>query len=136
MRVSKQEFQSLSSTDEEQELRELSERMGHLCVRESKADVKRTKENPKGDEREEQRQKERKNLERGAAKQNVRLQEMESGEVFGHESSRYSESSQPDWKLKGEQKRVSALTESSANCLSHKERDPKSQPEEKQVTLC
>ncbi|XP_037530386.1 uncharacterized protein LOC119407636 [Nematolebias whitei] len=139
MRVAKQqEFQSLSSVEEEQELRELSEKMGHLCVRENKVDVKRTKENPKGEEREEQRQRERKNFERGAVKPNVRLQEMEGGEVFSHEPSRYTESSQPDWKLRREQKRVSAPTESSANCPSYKgpERDPTGQPEEKQVTLC
>lgn len=138
MRVAKQEFQSLGSADEEQELRELSERMGHLCVQENKVDVKRTKENPKGEEREEQRQKERKNFERGAVKPNVWLQEKEGGEVFSHEPSRYRESSQPDWKLRSEQKRVSAPAESSANCLSCKgpERDPAGQPDEKQVTLC
>ncbi|XP_024865238.1 uncharacterized protein LOC108242277 isoform X2 [Kryptolebias marmoratus] len=137
VRVARQEFQSSSSGDEEQELRELSERMGHLHVREDKAEAKRTK-------REEGARGERRQKERGAVKPNLKTQEMEMNEVVGHDPGRYAKSSQPDWMLGSEQSQPSVLTESSADCLSCRGvqegkgsgRDPKGQAEEKQVTLC
>lgn len=120
----------MSSSNEEQELRELSERMGHLHGRENPVGAKRTKENPKGEgsTREEPRQKERKSLERGAA----------TGDVVGLDPSRNTKFSQPEWK------HPSAPSESSENCVSCQdlqegtapERGQKGRAEDRFITLC
>lgn len=138
--MAKPESESLSSTDEEQDLRELSERMGHLHVRENRVGAKRTKEPPKGDKntREEPRQKERKGFERGGARPSLKTQETETGDVVSQDPSRKTNFSQPEWK------RPSVASESSETCLPCEdlqeakapERGEKGRAEDSFITLC
>ncbi|KAG7999850.1 hypothetical protein GBF38_001908 [Nibea albiflora] len=84
---------SLSSTDEEQELRELAERMGQLHVQETKV------ENKSGEEStiKERRKKERKvSTEGEAEEQNLRRPVMETGPALSCAASRCTRSSQYD----------------------------------------
>ncbi|XP_026164497.1 uncharacterized protein LOC113131454 isoform X2 [Mastacembelus armatus] len=91
----KVELSSLSSLEEQQELKELSERMGQLCMQETKEEVKRKEENKKEEKANEE--KERKvSTEREAEEQNLRKPVMETGSVVSHGANRCAKSFQHD----------------------------------------
>lgn len=107
---------SQSSTEEEQELRELAERMGQLHVHETKEEVKRG---------EAQANKERRKKEREAEERNLKRPVMETGAGPGlsHAASRRTRPSQSDPAMMKEQKQPGArhsppLTVSAADCRS------------------
>ncbi|XP_026210549.1 uncharacterized protein LOC113158681 [Anabas testudineus] len=97
--LAKAEPSSLSSVDEEQELRELAQRMGQLHVHEFKEEAKRKEEHKKGGENtnKERRLKWRKpRTEEDPEQQNFRKPVMETGGELSHDAGRHSRSSQSD----------------------------------------
>ncbi|XP_035519995.1 DNA ligase 1-like [Morone saxatilis] len=120
------EHTSLSSTEEERDLRELAERMGQLHVQEPKEEVKRKEENKREEEStsKERRKKERKTSSEGEAKeQNLRRPVMETGPVLSCAAGRCTRSSQSDPAVMKEQRQPavcqpSLLSISTADCQS------------------
>ncbi|XP_039994828.1 uncharacterized protein LOC120796267 isoform X2 [Xiphias gladius] len=123
-RLAKPELPSLSSLDEEQELRELAVRMGQ----EIKDEVKTKGENKRGEENtnKERRKKEKKASTEGEVEEKIpRKPVMETGPAFSHDTSRCDISSQPYPAVMKEQKQPtlchpSPLTVSAADCQSCK----------------
>lgn len=120
------EIPSLSSMDEEQELRKLAERMGQLHVHETKEEVKRKEENKR---REKNTNKERKKKEGKAStegeaeEQNLKKPVMETGPALSHAASRCTRSYHFDPAVMKEQKQPivcqpSLQTVSTADCQS------------------
>ncbi|XP_073338181.1 uncharacterized protein [Pagrus major] len=109
---------SMSSMDEEQELRELAEKMGQLHVHEAKMETKRKEEKERGEEsrNKERRKKERKaSTEREGEEQNLRRPVIETGPARSHAARRCNRSSQSDPAVMKEQKKPSPLTVSTAD---------------------
>lgn len=103
----KAEPPSLSSVDEEQELRELAQRMGQLQVHETREEVKRKEEHKKGGENanKEKSKKWRKPRTEGEPEeQNLRKPVMETGAALSRDANRRSTSSQYDHAVVKEQK--------------------------------
>uniref|UniRef100_UPI0037E8818D triadin n=1 Tax=Semicossyphus pulcher TaxID=241346 RepID=UPI0037E8818D len=125
-KLANQGLSSLSSTDEEQELRELEERMGQLHVQETKEEVRKKQDDKRGEEstNKERRKKERKASTEGKAEeQNLRKPVMETGPAQSHAASRCTKSSQSNPAVMKEQKQPavchpSVLTVSTADCWS------------------
>ncbi|XP_010750129.2 uncharacterized protein LOC104935915 [Larimichthys crocea] len=124
---------SLSSTDEEQELRELAERMGQLHVQETKAENKRGEESTI----KERRKKERKVSTQGEAEeQNLRRPVMETGPALSCAASRCTRSSQCDPTVMKEPKPVChppPQTEGGGAVQQEGERAEKGRAEEEQL---
>ncbi|XP_040906641.1 uncharacterized protein LOC121190118 [Toxotes jaculatrix] len=90
---------SLSSVDEEQELRQLAETMGQLQVQENEGEVKREAERKRAEENtsKERRKKKRKASTEGEEEElSLRKPVMETGPPPSHDGSRCTKSSQPD----------------------------------------
>ncbi|KAI3362913.1 hypothetical protein L3Q82_011509 [Scortum barcoo] len=128
-RLDNPEIPSLSSMDEEQELRELAQRMGQLQVQETKEEAKKKEENKRGEENtnKERKKKERKASKGGEAEeQNLRKPVMETGPALSHGSSGCTRSPQSDPAVVNEQKQLtvyqhSQLTVSTTDSQSCKE---------------
>ncbi|XP_051279707.1 uncharacterized protein si:ch211-189a15.5 isoform X2 [Dicentrarchus labrax] len=120
------EHTSLSSMEEERDLRELAERMGQLHVQEPKEEVKRKEENKREEEStsKERRKIERKASAEGEAKeQNLRRPVMETGPLLSCAAGRCTRSSQSNPALMKEQRQPAVcqptpLSVSTADCQS------------------
>ncbi|KAK2848622.1 hypothetical protein Q5P01_008456 [Channa striata] len=118
----KPELSSLSSVDEDQDLRDLAERMGQVHVEETKEEMSSGRgEVNKSTER---RKKGRKTSIQGESEEhNLRKPVMETGSAVGHDSCRYSRSSQSAHAVIKQQTQASvcypsALNISRASCES------------------
>lgn len=122
----KAEHPSLTATDEEQELRELAERMGQLHVQQTKEEAKKKEDGKRGEENpnKERRKKGRTtSTEEGAEEQSLRKPVMETSPVQSHPASRCTRSFQSDPTAMKEQKQPSVchlapLSISTADCQS------------------
>lgn len=107
-RPTKPENPSLTSMDEEQELKELAERMGQLCAQETNKEVKKRKDDNKREEENtnKERRKKRRNAstEGEAEEQNLSKTVMETSPAQSHAASRCTRSSQSDPTVMKEQK--------------------------------
>lgn len=125
-RPTKPEHPSLTSMDEEQELRELAERMGQLHAQETKEEVKKKDDYKRGGENtnKERRKKGRMaSIEGEAEEQNLRKPVMETSPAQSHAASRCTRSSHSDPTVMKEQKQPSLcypspVTVSTADCQS------------------
>lgn len=122
----KPELSPVSSVDEEQELRELAQRMGQ--IHEIKEEVKRKEEHNKGGEntnRERRKKWKKASTEGEPEEQNLRKPVMETGPALSHDASRSTRSFQSDPAVMKEQKQPngghpSPVAVTTADCESCK----------------
>ncbi|XP_070696824.1 uncharacterized protein [Pempheris klunzingeri] len=136
---------SLSSMDDEQDLRDLAERMGQLDLQETKEEVKTKEENKRGEDKtnkEGRKNVKKASTEGGAEEQNPRRPQVERGPAQSHAARRCSRSSQSDSLKVKEQKQPSVchpspLTYSTADCQNcegeHSKRAETGRGEEEQL---